>query len=182
MTQEVIRQIEQAYTLVEQANQRLHHIWGEHIIFRWEWWLALALTILPWLIWYIWRKKESTDRLLYAGFFVILVSSWLDFLGTTLGIWRYHIDVIPTIPSFIPWDFSLLPVAAMLVIQVKPQLHPWLKALLFAGLAAYIGEPLFDWLGHYHPKEWKHIYSLPIYALIYLAAHYLSKRNHHAPL
>jgi hypothetical protein len=70
----------------------------------------------------------------------------------------------------------------MLLLQWKAEMNALIKACLFGGIAAFVGEPLFDWLEFYEPKEWKSIYSFPILTIIYLLAHYLSRRKSFGPL
>ncbi|TFE23473.1 hypothetical protein [Cohnella luojiensis] len=65
------------------------HVWKNHVLFTWQWWFSLALFIVPIAVWVILRKRDSTDRLLYAGFFVLLTASWLDFMGNNFGLWYY---------------------------------------------------------------------------------------------
>lgn len=172
-----------------QLNESFHQVistyfrfWREDIVFTWHWWLELGLTVLPWAVWVIIRKKDSTVRLLCAGFFVLNISSYLDMLGLSLGLWGYNSALIPTIPSYAPWNFSLLPVAAMVFYQYKPTVSPFLKALLFAGFSAFVWEPFFSWLRIYEPMHWRHIYSFPIFVLIYLLGHFIVTRKHYAPL
>lgn len=152
------------------------------MLFTWEWWLGLALIILPWLLWIKYRKKESSDRLLYAGFFVLIISSWLDYIGTTFGLWYYRILVVPTPPPYIIWDFCLMPVTVRFFIQVNPQIKPFTKSIMFAVLTAFIGEPIFSGLGFVVQKHWEHYYSFPIEIVIYLSAYYISKRKNFAEI
>lgn len=154
MDPEALKEVKDAYQKVAEANRELHHEWLYHVVFTWRWWLALLLTVGIWGLWFWLRKKESTDRLLYAGFFVIFLSSWLDFIGVVNGYWRYTVDVFHTIPAFIVFDFSLIPVSVMLYLQFFPRLSPWIKGVLFAGGASFIGEPLFQWLDIYEPEKW----------------------------
>jgi len=53
----------------------------------------------------------------------------------------------------------------------------FLKAAFFSLFSAFIGEPLFGWLGFYENVYWEYYYSVPILFLIYLAAHSLSNRT-----
>lgn len=182
MDPEALKEVKDAYQKVAEANRELHHEWLYHVVFTWRWWLALLLTVGIWGLWFWLRKKESTDRLLYAGFFVIFLSSWLDFIGVVNGYWRYTVDVFHTIPAFIVFDFSLIPVSVMLYLQFFPRLSPWIKGVLFAGGASFIGEPLFQWLDIYEPEKWRAIYSFPIFLGIYLMAHVLVYRNAFQPL
>ena len=172
-----------------QLNEAFHQLkadflrfWVNDIVFTWHWWLEAALAVLPWVVWLAVRKKDSTKRLLCAGFFVLIISSYLDMLGMSMGLWGYNSAVIPTIPPYAPWNFSLLPVSAMLFYQVRPSLNPFIKAVVFAGVAAFVFEPVFTWLAIYNPKEWRHIYSLPIFIAIYLIGHCIASGKRYAPL
>lgn len=177
-----MEQVGQFYRRVTDANKDFIQYWQSHTFLHWDWWTSLALTIIPWLLWIRYRHKSSTARLLYAGFFVIIVSSWLDFVGITLGLWFYTGKLVPTMPSYMPWDVSLLPVGVMLLIQAKPRWSPLLKGLIFASLCAFVGEPIFMWLGFYVTIHWEIWYSFPIYLIIYLLADRLSRGRSFDPL
>ena len=167
---------------VHQANHELIHIWQSEMLFRWEWWVEAAISVVPWILWAFYRKRESTSRLVHAGIWVIVMCSWLDFLGVCLGLWVYPMKLIPTIPSFVAYDFTLVPVVIMTLLQYRPQWSPLLKACIFAAATSFLGEPLFIWLKMYEPIHWKHIYSFPIYAVIYLIAHFVSHAKTYDPL
>lgn len=166
-----------AYELVQQAQNIKADVWLEYVVFSWRWWVGIGLAIIPWIVWIIFRKKDSTHRLLFVGLFVILISSYLDFLGVQLGLWRYKYEDLPTVPAYMPWDISILPVLIMFILQYKPHTSPLIKALLFAAFTAFFGEPITVWLEIYEPITWKSIYSFPIYIVIYLISHYLSRRE-----
>lgn len=176
------KQMEYLYNLIDKVNEQNIQIWLNHVLFTWQWWFGVILSIVPWILWILWRKKESTYRLLCAGFFAMLLSSWLDDIGSETGTWHYYYEVLPYIPAYEPWDFTLMPVGIMFFLQYKPHISPYLKAAVFAGIAAFVAEPLFAAIGLYNREHWKHIYSFPIYATIYLAAHYISTREQFARL
>jgi len=165
------------YELIEKAHEKKIAFWLENVIFTWQWWLGILLTVVPWILWFLFRKKGSTYRLLLSGTIVLLISSWLDFAGIALGLWHYNYDVLPFLPSYLPWDFTLIPVIIMSLIQFKPHSNPFIKALIFAGGSAFIGEPFFKLIKTYSPEHWKYIYSFPFLFVIYLLAHFISKRN-----
>ena len=180
---EKIRKVGNFYERVTDTNKDYFHFWKEHTLFHWDFWLTLVLFIfLPIIFWIKFRKKESSNRLLFVGFFVAIISSWMDFIGVQCGLWYYSGKVVPTIPSYIPWDLILFPVLIMTLIQIKPTLSPFVKALFFAVLSAFIGEPLFLWLGFYVIKKWSIFYSFPIYFVIYLFAHKLSRVGNFEPI
>ncbi len=172
-----MEKVEELYNLIDKANDQLYQLWLSEMVFTWRWWLGVGLTIIPWLLWFKFRKKESSDRLLYVGYFVILISSWLDLIGIILGWWFYKSKVIPVIPAFIPWDITLMPVSVMFLIQYKPNISPYIKGTIFGFTTAFIAEPFFQLIGLYETKQWEFVYSFPIYLLIYLVSNHISKRN-----
>ncbi|WP_449622413.1 CBO0543 family protein [Robertmurraya sp. Marseille-Q9965] len=165
------------YDRVHKANDKYLDFWTENTFLHWDFWLSLAFTLIPWILFIIFRKRESTNRLLFVGFFAIIFSSWLDFIGVVCGLWFYTGKVVPTIPSYMPWDFCILPVFVMFIIQYKPKMKPYWKGLFFAGVGSFIGEPLFKWLGFYVAVHWNKFCSFPIYFLLYMVCHWLSKVN-----
>ena len=60
----------------------------------------------------------------------MLICSWLDLMGILFGLWSYYDNVVPFSPAFLPWDFTLLPVVIMFLLQIKPKINPIIKAIL----------------------------------------------------
>lgn len=167
--------INQGYTIREE-------IWRQQVLFTWRWWLGLSLAVLCWVVWLIFRKRNSTDRLLFGGFFVMIISLSLDAIGIQFKAWHYLYPVIPAIPAYLPYDLSLIPVIIMTLIQVRPEMKPLTKGFIFALFTSFIGEPIFEFLNVYDPIFWKHAYSFPFYFVIYLIADFLTKRKNFDPI
>lgn len=161
----------------KELNDEKIHIWLDYTLFSWRWWLGVALILLLIGLWIKFRKRESTDRLLYTGLFVAIFSSFLDMIGDFLGLWDYRYEVFPLTSNYLPWDLFLLPISMMFFIQVKPEINPVIKALIYSALVAFIGLPLLNWIGIYKPSHWRYIYSFPILIVIYLAASYIASRR-----
>ena len=170
---EVAEKLDNVYKLLVKANQKDHDIWFEHVFLSWQWWLCIILSILPWVLWWKYRKKESTHRLLYGAFFIMIISMFLDSFGTELGYWDYRYEPLPFLPSFVPWDLSLLPIGFLVLVQIKPHFSPIIKAIIYSVLSTFIGEPFFEWLGFYQSLKWNHLYSLPIHFIIFLIGYFL---------
>jgi hypothetical protein len=161
----------------QEIMEHVINLWRDEVLFSWRWWLGVALTILAWLFWIKYHRKESRYRLLTAGFFVMVTSVSLDAIGVQLGLWSYRYEVLPFIPAYIPYDLALMPVVVMGLIQFKPHYSPIKKAILFGLLSAFIGEPIVVFTDIYKPQAWQYYYSAPIYFAIYLIAHWLTSRE-----
>lgn len=177
MSPETFSKLKEIFSGLQDISKTFQRLWIQDILFTWQWWLLLAMTVLPWVFWIFYHKKDSANRLLFAGFFVIIVSHFLDAVGSTYGLWSYTARLIPLMPPYLPWDTSLLPVVVMTMIQFRPKISPYIKAAVFAALSSFVMEPLAIWLNLYWPTHWKHIYSFPIFFAIYLAADWLSRRK-----
>jgi hypothetical protein len=167
----------QSFLEYHEAFEHRMSAWRHEVLFTWEWWLGVIFTIIPWILWLVLRKKDNTDRLFYAGLFVGLITVTLDNIGFQLGLWEYFKPVMPAIPSYIPFDYGLMPVIVMLLIQFFTNKNPWMIGFFFAVLAAYVGEPIFEWLNIYTSVHWRHIYSIPFYTVIYWGAFKIYRRK-----
>lgn len=175
--EKAINEIEKLYKTVHKANEEYFLYWKSHTFLHGEWWLSVGLAIIPWMIWWRCIDRKKSARFMFTSFFIIIVCCWLDFFGVALGLWYYAGKLIPTIPSYAPWDFCLFPVTITLLIQTKPHIPPLKKAIFYGLAVSFIAEPLFEWTGLYTTVHWKYIYSFPVYILIYMTADWVSKRK-----
>lgn len=171
--------------LIEQICH--HHmdfceLWRSGMYLTWRWWVVVALTVVPWVVWIVIRKKDSTHRLLYAGMFVAFFGFVFDMLGVITDIWSYPVLLLPILPECSPYNFTILPVVTMLFLQYCPKVKPWIKALAYAAFGAFIFQPLMEWAGLYANDEWRDWYSFPILFGIYLVANFLAARRWFEPL
>ncbi|MFC3038736.1 CBO0543 family protein [Virgibacillus xinjiangensis] len=158
------------YNELSQLSQNHLFFWSQEILFSWHWWISVALSLLPWLLWWFFRPRESTMRLLTVGFFIMLLSTVLDLVGLACGFWYYPYQVTPFFHGFLPWNNTLMPVTVMLLLLV-PRFSLLSKAVTFGLLTSFVGEPLFIWMGLYVQLGWHHFYSLPIYTMLYILSH-----------
>lgn len=175
-------QVQTLYYSLHKVQLNYFDLWKKNILFTWRWWFCLALIIIPWILWFIVRKKNSSDRLLYAGFLSLILSSFLDMVGVVLALWSYPVALLPLMPGYIRYDFSVFPVVTMMFIQFFPKVKSIYKAIVFGMLGAFVFEPLMNWIGLYNRQGWKPYYSFPILFAIYLLCHHLAKRSKFDPI
>ncbi len=165
---QLVSELEQINSKYREVFQDMVRVWSGGILFSWHWWVEFGLTVLPWALWLIIRDKRSTPRLLAAGFLTLMIASVLDMTGIYLGLWEYHSVLLPIVPAYLPWDWSVMPVTAMLFYQFKPGINPWIKAVIFSAVGAFAAEPFFAWLGIYNPIAWEFWYSFPIFIVVFM--------------
>lgn len=167
--------LDEVYKTLARDNSKLTDIWLSKIAFSWRWWVLVGLSIIPWIIWIKIRNKNDIGRLLFVGLVAATISNTLDTIGITYNLWHYDWKVFPLIPMFMPWDFTLIPVSIMLMLQFKPKINKYIKAIAFSISCAFIFEPLFSWSSMYHTIHWKYWFSFIINIVLYLFYNYLYK-------
>ena len=175
MNDEGLQQLTKVYDAIQSSTMEMQKIWLTTSVFTWRWWLTVCLVIVPWIVWLVARKRESTARLMFAGVTVMVLAVFMETIGVSQGYWwyRYHLLPFPTTNSM--WTYSLIPVSTMLLLQWKPNISPLIKAIVYSAVVSFIGLRIFEWLGMYHPKHWSNIYSFVIVIVIYLIADFVSK-------
>lgn len=174
---DIIDQVEKGCAIFREANAEVLKIWLSNIVFSWQWWVLLGLAVLPWIIWLAVRSRQDTYRLLYAGVVIVMVTCLIDLVGSCAGLWYYLYPLIPHLTPYFPWDFTLLPVSAMLVYQLFPAVHPLIKAAVYSAAGAFAVQPLFTWLGFISFKTWNVFYSFPLLFGIYMLGYYFFSRG-----
>jgi hypothetical protein len=150
-----------------------------------QWWLLLALLIIPWIVWWILVDKSRIKQIWLFGVLLSILVIYLDDIGSELNLWNYPIKLINIVPRLNPVDISVLPVMHMLIYQYFSKWKPFILAnILISLFNSYIAEPIFVKINIYELTNWKYTYSVPIYILKAIVIKYflekvllMSKRN-----
>ncbi|MFC4098492.1 CBO0543 family protein [Paenibacillus xanthanilyticus] len=175
--EEGLKKVDEANQQIVEANGMVMDVISTTFIYSWKWWFCAALIVVPWVTWFFIRERKSTGRLLCAGLFIMIFSAVLDTIGIENGLWAYPVKVIPSPTLSFSFRLSVLPVLGMVFIQYKPRIHPFLKAVVYAGFAAFVGLPLLATIDLYKKINWQYSYSFGILLGMYLTAHSLYNLN-----
>lgn len=134
------------------------------VIFSFNWWILLILTIVPWFMWWKVVDRKRIVEIFFYGSLVSIYSILLDDIGSYFLLWIYKYQLVPINPRLNPIDLTIMPVTYMFVYQFFKKWKTFLVAQMILALGAtFLAEPLFIWLDIYKPLKWKMYYSLPIY-------------------
>jgi hypothetical protein len=153
---------------LHQIQQNTAHFelerWLVSGVFAWQWWIMLAMLIIPWCILFQKIDRERAPSIWFYGLMVLIITSFTDDLGAEIGLWVYPIKLAPYSLIGFPFDFSVVPVAQMLIFQTFKTWKTFFIALLFQALIfAFIGEPFSVWSGMVAYYDWTYIYSFLFY-------------------
>lgn len=145
--------------------------WCKDEVFRFRWWLLLAIFILSALVW--WKlvdKSRLSEIIMFTGITCIIVLA-LDELGEELTLWDYPVEIFPLFPPIYSIDLATLPMVYSLIYQYFRKWKSFtIASLIFSALCCFVLEPLFVLTGIYQMITWKSYYGLPLYFAIALFA------------
>ena len=151
--------------------------WLQDTVFTWQWWLLVALLIVPWILWGVLIDKKRLTAVILLGMFVLATVTWMDDLGTDFILWYYPYKLLPVYPQLIPINYAVLPVTYMLIYQYFPLWCSYITAIaIMAALYSFIAEPALAYLGMYQVLKWQFYYSFPIYLLIGISHRWLVEK------
>lgn len=141
--------------------------WMEHVLFSFNWWFLIILSIIPWFFWWKFVDKKRLLEISCIGFLSMLIALCLDLIGTSFVFWSYQFNLVQMLLPLCTIDMTLLPILNMLLYQLFPKWKSYIVAsIVVALIGTFLAEPLFVWMGIYILHSWEHIYSLPIYIAI----------------
>ncbi|WP_303046855.1 CBO0543 family protein [Bacillus sp. MRMR6] len=170
MAKEIIS-LQQKYATLAIEN------WLSGAVLTWNWWVLVFMFIFPWLIFLKYLDRERSLQIWCFGLIVILITSFTDDLGSELSVWIYPIKFAPFGLLALPFDFSMIPVAYMLIYQYFKSWKTFCIALVSqATIFAFVGEPFSVWLGFVTYLKWEYIYSFVFYIVTGLAARFFIQK------
>jgi len=138
--------------------------WLHDGIFSWTWWFMLGMLVIPWCILILLIDRKRSHTIWFFGLMVLIITSFTDDLGAETGIWIYPNKLLPYSLISFPFDFSIIPVAQMLIFQYFPTWKSFSLALVVQALIfAFVGEPFSVWAGAIAYFGWNYFYSFLFY-------------------
>ncbi|HWO97424.1 MAG TPA: CBO0543 family protein [Bacillus sp. (in: firmicutes)] len=152
---------------INKLNEMMMDYWINNFIFSAKWWFLLALTIVPWFLWWKIADKSRIIEILLYGLFIISISTILDVMGWNYSFWVYPDTLLGLCTPLVPIDYTLLPIFYMLAYQYFSSWKSFSIVLLILSFNfAFVWEPLAEMMSLYKPLKWRHVYSFFGYFLM----------------
>ncbi|QGQ96761.1 hypothetical protein EHS13_18695 [Paenibacillus psychroresistens] len=167
--QDIFEHLRQA--VKEQTSEMLDYWIKYSNANTWQFWVNLALFVLPLIALYFLIDKRKALQFGFFGFNVHVWFTCIDEFGTRYGLWAYPYKLSPFMPTNFALDASFLPVACMLVYQwtVNHQKNRYLYLTILGLFISFIFKPFMSWLDLFKIYEWmNYTYLLCGYLIIML--------------
>ncbi|MGJ9384667.1 CBO0543 family protein [Salipaludibacillus sp. CF4.18] len=149
----------------------------ENVLFSYQWWILLIITIALWMIWVIVVDRKRIKSILVIGLSASTLALLLDDIGATLGFWVYPYNLYSSLDQLYTVDIAIVPVSYMLLYQyAKSWLAYSIFLILLAFFAVFVAEPAFVKVDIFIPLQWKLWYAGPIYVVIAVVLKWLVDR------
>lgn len=159
--------IKKLIELTGQIREVRNHHWLTDVVFTFNWWFLLILTIVPWVLWWKLVDKKRVVEILLCGGLISIYAVLLDDAGSYFLLWIYKYQLLPISPRLNPIDLAVMPVTFMIVYQYfKSWKSFFIAQLILAFGAAFLAEPLFKKMDIYLPLHWHFVYSFIIYLIL----------------
>jgi hypothetical protein len=161
---------EELFDLLKEKQEELGQLrweyWREYVFLSFAWWFLIVSLVIFLLLWWHYVDRSRLKDILLFGMSLLVLTIFLDILGSELNLWDYPAMVLPWGARLICVDL-IIPLGFMVVFQLTDR---WLTFIMgsfaVAGVYAFILEPIAIWIDVYDPIVWKFWYSFPIYILL----------------
>jgi hypothetical protein len=130
-------------------------IWRKYTLFTWQWWVFVGVCIVSLILFFVLiKKKNYLKALAFFGLMYILNRN-LDDIATSLDWYDYRMQLEPVIPTFLPSNLFVIPIAFSIIYQ---RYEGWILftifTVVFSAFTAYAALPLAKIAKIYLEKSW----------------------------
>ncbi|MDF2565129.1 MAG: hypothetical protein K0Q53_1524 [Massilibacillus sp.] len=125
-----------------------------------EYWGVVATIIITYIVWYRLTDKTRLLTLLFYGSLITVMTTLVDLLGTTSGLWYYKVPLLPLTTSVLLRDWTLIPLTYMLVQQYSSN---WRQFFIWNAVGTsfltFILTPILSALDIVQLMHWNYLYA-----------------------
>jgi hypothetical protein len=143
---------------MEYWHQSYKH-WIEIELFSFDWFFNIAVLLILYVLWIKLVDKKQITKLLLFGSLVAVCSAFIDIVAVTMGLWEYKVRLFPISPAPFPFDFTVIPILYMLVLQYTKTWRNYLiGSVLASGVFSFVISPIYAILGIKEYHKFNHFY------------------------
>ncbi|MCX7711550.1 MAG: hypothetical protein N2484_17050 [Clostridia bacterium] len=137
--------------------------WAAQELFSFGWFFNIVFLIVLYTVWIKIVDKRRIKELLLFGSFISVAAGFVDVIAVSSGLWEYKIRLFPINPATFPFDYTVVPIFYMIVMQYTSSWRGYLiGSLLAAGVFAFVISPIYINLGikQYHNFNYFYMFLL----------------------
>lgn len=159
-------------TLQEEVAKLQQEYWLTYSnIDTWQFWLMIAMLILPLIVLFITIDKSKLFLILFYTFNIHVWFAYINSYGVRRAFWEYPYSLTPYFPFSLSLDGALVPVAFMLIYQwtLNKKKNFYLYTTGLAAFFSFIFKPLLVSMDLFHlNKGLNYFHLFLLYCLLFL--------------
>jgi hypothetical protein len=141
--------------------------WSTQELFSFPWFFNIAILITFYIVWIKLVDKQRLRDLLLFGSFIAVSANFIDIVAITIGLWEYKVRLFPISPAPFPFDYTVIPILYMLVMQYTSSWRSYiLGSLLASGIFSFVITPVYVFLGIKQYYKFNHFYMFILVVLV----------------
>ncbi|MCM3031214.1 MULTISPECIES: CBO0543 family protein [unclassified Niallia] len=144
---------------------------------HWQFWIGLALLIVPLIAFFLLINKRNALQLGFYGYNVHVFFTYIDLYGANNGYWFYPYKVLPILPSSFALDVSFVPVFFSFIYQWSQakQKNYYVWSIILSAVFAFVLKPLFVAIGMFEfGKGANYLHLFIGYVIVALTAKWMT--------
>ncbi|AIF53094.1 CBO0543 family protein [Pelosinus sp. UFO1] len=137
--------------------------WKTQILFSPIWWSYITIIVISYAIWWKLVDKRRLTQLLLFGSLVSVGRILIDIIGSNMNLWSYNIRESPFIPSPFLHNFTISPLAFMLLLQYTSS---WKSFIIWnaviTGVYSFVLNPIMISLHILTLYKWNYFYAFAV--------------------
>jgi hypothetical protein len=149
--------------------------WISQELFSFPWFFNIVFLAVLYIIWVKIVHKNRLKELVLYGSLLSVASVLVDTIAVTIGLWEYNVSILPLSPAPFPFDYTVIPIFYMLVMQYTSTWRGFLIGAVIADTVfSFIIEPVYIWLGIkvFHRFNYLYMFILVLVVTVALKAIY----------
>ena len=147
------------YSLHMEYWAKSYQHWISKEVFSFAWYFNIAFLLILYVVWIKLVDKKQLRNFLLFGSFIAVTAIFIDIIAITTGLWEYKVRLFPISPAPFPFDFTVVPILYMFVLQYTSSWRSYLiGSLLASGVFSFIVTPIYVYLGIKEYHKFNNVY------------------------
>lgn len=146
----------------KQSYQR----WSTQELFSFAWFFNIAFMLILYVIWIKIVDKRRLKELLLFGSLIAISANCIDIVAVTTGLWEYKVRLLPISLFPFPFDYTVIPILYMLVLQYTMSWRNYLiGSLLASAFFSFVISSVYVLIGI---KQYHHFNYFYMFILVFV--------------
>ncbi len=137
--------------------------WSTQELFSLPWFFNIAFLLILYVIWIKLLDKRRIREILLFGSLIAVSATFIDIAAVTTGLWEYKVRLLPISPAPFPFDYTVVPILYMFVLQYTSSWFNYLiGSLVASALFSFVISPVYVLFGikEYHNFNYFYLFIL----------------------